>query len=136
MSGPTNTTQNELKGGTKTAPNRAPAQKVIAGALANERVANALVAALGASNIAAMIVATSVSTTTNFGALQVGDIVIHIPATAGNSSFSTVTTAGTLPAAAVVGDLYMVTRAQNLDANNPIVPAGGALTGRNTGGEF
>jgi hypothetical protein len=59
----------------------------------------------------AVIVATSTSTTTNFSALAVGDKVVHIPATAGNATFYTVATAGTLPAAAVVGDLYIVLRA-------------------------
>ncbi len=58
----------------------------------------------------ALIVATSVSPTVNFGALTVGDVVVHIPAVAGNSNFLTVATAGTLPAAAVVGDLYIVIR--------------------------
>ena len=60
---------------------------------------------------AANIVATSVSPTTNFAALAVGDKVLHIPATAGNAAFYTVATAGTLPVAAVVGDLYQVLRA-------------------------
>ena len=129
-------TQNELKGGIATAPNRAPAQKVLAGALANERLAKALLAAIGGWSTPAAIVATSTSTTTNFAALLPGDLVVHIPATAGTTSFETVVTAGTKPSAAVVGDLYLVHRAVNLDATNPIVPAGGALTGRNTGGEF
>ncbi len=59
----------------------------------------------------AAIVATSVSATTNFGALKVGDLVLHIPAVAGSAIFYTVATAGTLPAAAVVGDLYVALRA-------------------------
>ena len=120
-------------GGNTTAPNRAPAAKVIAGALANNRVAQALITALGTMNIPLAVVATSTSTTTNFGALAVGDILVHIPATAGNSSFGTVVTAGTAPATAVVGDLYVAIRAVNLDANNPIIPAGGDLTARTTG---
>jgi hypothetical protein len=125
-------TQNELQGGNTTSPNRAPAAKVIAGALANNRVAQALIAALGSDSVFA-IVATSTSTTVNFTALQVGDILVHVPATAGNTSFETVTAAGTKPSAAVVGDLYVGLRIVNLDANNPIVPAGGQLTGRTTG---
>ncbi len=120
-------------GGNTTSPNRAPAAKVIAGALANNRVAQALIAALGTMNIPLAVVATSTSSTTNFAALAVGDLLIHIPATAGNSSFGTVVTAGTAPAAAVVGDLYVALRLQNLDANNPIVPVGGDLTARTTG---
>lgn len=57
------------------------------------------------------IVATSISSTVNFGGLLVGDLVVHIPASAGNTIFYTVVTAGTLPAAAVVNDLYIVLRA-------------------------
>lgn len=121
-------------GGASTPPNRAPAAKVLAGALANQRVASALISALGSHGIQAAIVATATSTTTNFGALQVGDIVVHIPATAGNADFTVTATAGTLAEAAVVGDLYVALRAQNLDANNPKVPPAPAeLTGRNTG---
>jgi hypothetical protein len=66
--------------------------------------------------IPTIIVATSTSTTTDFGALKVGDRVVKIPAVAGNSIFYTVATAGTLPAAAVVGDLYVVLRAFAADA--------------------
>jgi hypothetical protein len=124
--------QNENQGGKLTPPNRALASKVIAGALANSRVAQALIAALGGSSTYA-IVATSTSTTANFAGLQVGDQLIHIPAVAGNVSFETVATAGTKPSAAVVGDLYVGLRIVNLDANNPLVPAGGQLTGRVTG---
>jgi hypothetical protein len=121
-------------GGTTTAPNRAPAAKVLAGALANERVALSLIAALGAFSIPAAIIATSTSTTTDFGALAVGDLLVHIPAVAGNADFETVAAAGTKPSAAVVGDLYVALRAVNLDANNPLVPPPPAqLTGRQTG---
>lgn len=126
--------QNENKGGNLTPPNRAPAAKVLAGALANNRVAQSLITALGSHRIAAMIVATSTSQTTDFGALAVGDLVVMIPATAGNADFiGPIATAGTLGQAAVVGNLYMAFRAQNLDATNPIVPAGGQLTARQTG---
>lgn len=66
--------------------------------------------------VAAMIVATSTSTTTNFGVLAVGDKVLVTPVadspavdTTG-SYFLTVVTTGTLPAAAVVGNLYTVLR--------------------------
>lgn len=62
------------------------------------------------AHIAAFIIATSISTTTDFGALAVADKVVHIPAVAGNSIFWTVATKGTLPAAAVIGDLYVVIR--------------------------
>jgi hypothetical protein len=68
------------------------------------------VAAQTARTIAVAIVATSTSTTTDFHSLKVGDKVVHIGATAGNANFLVVATAGTLPAAAVVGDLYLVLR--------------------------
>jgi hypothetical protein len=71
---------------------------------------DALALASGVS-IPAAIVAAHTSTTTDFAALQVGDLLVHIPATAGNAAFETVATAGTKPSAAVVGDLYIVVRA-------------------------
>lgn len=66
--------------------------------------------------VAAAIVATNVSQTTDFGALKVGDQVVMIPATAGNADFITVATAGDLGQAAVVGNLYLVLRAFVSDA--------------------
>ncbi len=65
-------------GGINSAPNRIPASKVIAGALANNRVAQSLIGALGAYSLNP-IVATSTSQTTNFGSLLAGDFVVHIP---------------------------------------------------------
>ena len=56
------------------------------------------------------IVATAVSTTTDFGALHVGDLVIQIPDAAATMHYMTVATAGTLPEAAIVDDLYVVLR--------------------------
>ena len=127
-------TQPNHSGGNVTAPNRAPAAKVIAGALANNRVAQALIAALGAYSISGAIPATSTSTTTNFGTLQVGDFLVHLPASPGSAQFAAVVTAGTAPFAAVIGDLYLVMRAVNLDANNPIIPpAPAGNTARQTG---
>jgi hypothetical protein len=58
------------------------------------------------------IVATNVSQTVDFGALAVADVIVHIPAVAGNSEFVVCATVGTLPVAAVVGDLYLVLRAK------------------------
>ena len=123
-------------GGNLTAPNRAPAAKVIAGALANNRVAQALIAALGNWSISALAVPGSTSTTdAAFSSLQIGDIIMHVPALAGSAAFGTVVAAGTLPfVAAVSGDLYIDMSPVNLDANNPIIPPGGDLTGRVTGG--
>jgi hypothetical protein len=110
-------------GGSSSAPNRAPAAKVIQKALANTRVANQVVAALSGLSTPAAIIATHADATTDFAALMVGDIVLHIPATAGNTSFGVVATAGTAPAAAVVGDLYLVHRPVNLDSNIGTAPA-------------
>lgn len=71
-------------------------------------------------SIASIIVATNVSPTIDFGALLVGDRVVMIPAVAGNSIFYTVATAGTLPAAAIVGNLYLVLRAIVLPAPSSV----------------
>lgn len=80
--------------------------------LGNQNDGRELVSAINNSawGIPAAIVAAHVSTTTDFAALAVGDLVVHIPAAAGNSIFYSVVTKGTLPAAAVVGDLYIVCR--------------------------
>lgn len=67
-------------------------------------------------SIPAAIVAAHVSATTDFAALQVGDLLVHIPATAGNAAFEAIVTAGTKPTAAVVGDLYVVLRAFSVPA--------------------
>lgn len=75
--------------------------------------ASAKVAALEAgtaATIALAIVATSVSPTTNFAALAVGDLVAILPAAAGNAQFVTCAVTGTLPQAAVVGSLYVAIR--------------------------
>jgi hypothetical protein len=100
------------------APNRAPAKKVLEKAIANQRVADNVNAQLSGWWQPAMIIATNVSQTIDFSALQVGDIVVHIPVAPAitDSEFLKVTTAGTLGQAAVVGDLYMVQRQGNLDA--------------------
>jgi len=121
-------------GGNVSAPNRAPAAKVIAGALANNRVAQALIAALGSYSISGSIVANNVSTSVDFGSLLVGDYLVHIPSSPGGAQFAAVVANGTAPFAAVVGDLYLVFRAINLDSNNPITPpAPAGNTARETG---
>lgn len=99
------------------AQNRATAQKVMRSALANKRVADQVVAAISGAATPAMIIATNVSPTIDFGALQAGDILLHIGAIAGSSNFEVVAAAGTKPSAAVVGDLYVVMRAVNLDSD-------------------
>ncbi len=95
------------------------ATKNIMSAVASQEFGNSVVdgvnAGLLASHVIAnLITATNVSTTIDFvGKLAVGDKVVMIPAVAGNSIFYTVATAGTLPAAAIVGNLYVVIRAKD-----------------------
>lgn len=113
-------------------PNNAPSQSVgnqisygaakrLVHAEAYQPDGNEILSAINncAWGVPAMIIAAHVSSTTDFAALKVGDIVIHIPATAGNAAFLQVVTPGTLPTAAVVGDLYMVHRqmSQAVQAN-------------------
>jgi type VI secretion system secreted protein VgrG len=95
---------NQLNGGTTTSPNRTPGIKVLAGALANNRVASSLLTALG-SNYINMIIASSTSQTTNFGSLQVGDYVVHIPLASGppTSLLGAAATYAALGASAVTG---------------------------------
>lgn len=99
------------------AQNRATAQKVLRSSLANKRVADQVVSAISGWSTPAMIVATNVSTTIDFAALKKGDILVHIAATPGNAGFEVVAANGTKPSAAVVGDLYIVHRAVNLDSD-------------------
>lgn len=70
--------------------------------------------------IAAAIVATAVSQTTDFGALKVGDQVLMIPATAGNADLITISVAGDLGQAAVVGNIYVVLRSFVADAASSV----------------
>lgn len=74
------------------------------------------VAAQTAYVIAAVIVATNVSQTVDFGKLKKDDFVLHLGAAAGNADFQKIATAGDLGEAAVVGDLYVVLRAISLPA--------------------
>lgn len=74
--------------------------------------------------VAAMITATNVSQTVDFGALKVGDQVLMIPATAGNAdAIGPIATAGTLGQAAVVGNVYLVLRALVLPAAAAALPS-------------
>ncbi len=127
-----------LSGGINSAPNRAPASKVIAGALANNRVAQALIGALGQYSVASAYVAGGSDTTsTVMPNAKVGDIAVMVPDSANASStpvqFAVVVTAGVSPIAVTSGNLYVDMSLVNLDANNPVLPVGGALTGRVTG---
>ncbi len=60
--------------------------------------------------VAAAIQATATSQTTDFGALKVGDKVAMIAATPGNADYITISVAGDLGQAAVIGNLYLVFR--------------------------
>jgi hypothetical protein len=82
--------------------------------------AGAAHAASGPWQMAAVIVASHASATTDFGALAVGDKVIHIAAGAApaNVNWATVVTAGTNPdGAGVIGDLYIAIRAFSAPAS-------------------
>ena len=88
-------------------------------ALADQVAGNEVAGILnnGSWGIPAAIVAAHTSATTDFGALLPGDLLVHIPHTAGNAAFESVVTAGTKPSAAVVGDLYIVIRLASPLAN-------------------
>ncbi len=86
-------------------------KRIIEVALANRVAKNELVAAIGSHTTVMCAVATSTSTTVDFGALKVGDFLIRIKAGAtGGALFDVCIADGTAPAAAVVGDLYMAVR--------------------------
>jgi len=55
-----------------------------------------------------LIIATNVSQTVDFGSLKVGDIVVVVKPALGEAQFVSITTAGDLGQAAIVGDLYIV----------------------------
>jgi len=86
-------------------------KKILEVAFASKPAKDELISALGGLKIQKAIVATSVSTTVDFAELKVGDLIVAIPAVAGDSMFEVCVTAKTKPSAAVVGDLYLVLRA-------------------------
>jgi hypothetical protein len=71
------------------------------------------------------IIATSTSTTVDFGSLRVGDLVITIPAVDSTMQFEMVTVDKTKPSPAQSGDLYLVLRHATLSpdtsSNDPLV---------------
>lgn len=86
-------------------------KRVLEVALANRAAKNEVLGALGSHAVAAVVIATSTSQTTDFGALKAGDIVVRVKAGAtGGALFDTVLVDGTNPSAAVVGDLYVALR--------------------------
>jgi len=70
--------------------------------------ADSVVAAAAEAARTSFIEATAADTTTDFGDLEVGDLVVHIPAAAGNSRAGLCAVAATSPFAAVIGDFYLV----------------------------
>ena len=79
-------------------------------------------AALASHVVVGAITCLNASATTDFGVLKGGDVVVHIPAIAGNSIFSVTITAGTLAeGAGTPTDLYVVLRAIGLPAASAVV---------------
>ena len=74
------------------------------------KVLNQKITEFNDTGVIDLIIATAVSTTTDFGSLKVGDLVLQVRPTAATMHYMTVATAGTLPEAAVVTDLYIVLR--------------------------
>ncbi len=89
----------------------ATASKEAGNELANAINKGEALASQSGKVVAAAIVATNVSQTVDFAALKVDDQVAMIPASAGSADLITITTAGDLGQAAVVGNLYLVLRA-------------------------
>jgi hypothetical protein len=111
----------KTSGGSFTAPNRAPAAKVLTSAFANARVAQSLINALGGYAVEAAVVSTSVSpSNAQFANLAIGDYFIHIPASPGNVQAAVVVAAGVAPITPIVGDLYIDLTPVALDSNNPL----------------
>ncbi len=90
----------------------ATADKDAGNELANSINKGENVSAQTSHTLAALIVATNVSQTIDFGALKVGDKVLKVKVADGTAAWLTIATAGTLGEAAVVGDTYMVLRAK------------------------
>lgn len=88
------------------------ASKRVLIALASQKDGNEILSQLNNAGwaIPAAIVAAHVSATTDFAALLPNDLLVHIPAAAGNAAFEKIVTAGTKPSAAIVGDLYIALR--------------------------
>jgi hypothetical protein len=86
-------------------------KRILEVALANRVAKNEMVSAFGSHAVVLCVVATSTSTTVDFGALKVGDFLVRIKAGAtGGALFDVCVADGTAPAAAVIGDLYIALR--------------------------
>lgn len=82
-------------------------------AVASQRIGAEIAAVINGksektSGVQGVIIATSTSTTTDFGVVAVGDVVVHIQVSAGDAVFAEAVTIGTCPITPVVGDLYIV----------------------------
>jgi len=79
-------------------------QKFVTSITMNKSITN-----MNTVGMRSMVIATAVSPTTDFEFLEVGDYVLMMDGTVGggNSGYLVVVTAGTLPVAAVVGNLYI-----------------------------
>ncbi len=100
----------------------AKAKKVLEVALANKAAAKEMtdegakqdadiLKAMPSHKVVMVIVATAASTTTDFGDLLVGDLVMKLPATPGAVTGGACTVDGTSPVTPAIGDAVVVMRA-------------------------
>tara|TARA_R110000744_G_scaffold345108_2_gene450519 strand:+ start:1053 stop:1388 length:336 start_codon:yes stop_codon:yes gene_type:complete len=84
--------------------------------MASVKEVNKVVENLNDTGLVEIIIATAVSTTTDFGNLKIGDRILVADAPAGTPAsttgvyYLTCAAGGTLPAAAVIGNIYIVMR--------------------------
>ena len=84
--------------------------------MASVKEVNKVVENINNTGLVEIIVATAVSTTTDFGSLKIGDRILTMDEAAGSPAsttgayYLTCVADGTLPAAAVVGNVYIVLR--------------------------
>ena len=84
--------------------------------MASVKEVNKVVENINNTGLVEIIVATAVSTTTDFGSLKIGDRILTMDEAAGTPAnttgayYLTCAADGTLPAAAVVGNVYIVLR--------------------------
>ena len=85
-------------------------RRVLGSGLASNDVAK-LIADEIENNIVTKIIATNVSTTIDFGVIKVGDVCETVSTDgATGAKFGLATVDGTLPFAAIVGDLYKISK--------------------------
>ena len=71
---------------------------------------NKKIAEMNKTGVIEIIKATASDTTTDFGSLEVGDMVYHLPAAAGNARAGECAVVATSPFAAVANDFYIIIR--------------------------